>query len=143
MVEEDKSKKYPRLNIGLSPGRIDLLKRYAKSKKSSPSTEATYLLSRSLDDLEDQGKIPKVEQEDVAEQEHYETFAQLVMHNYSKLMESSKFEVERLQALMSGETPTEIELLRVALVGKVSEENAIALSHKRGNGQHGSSTKRN
>jgi hypothetical protein len=131
----------PRLNIGLSQGRLDLLKRFAKEKKSSPSTEATYLLSKILDELDDQGKIPPHE-EPLEIAEHYETFAQLVMHNYSKLMDSGKFEVERLQALMSGEIPTETELLRVALISKVSEEYAIKLSHKKGNG-HGSSTKRN
>ena len=139
MKERDSTReRYPRLNIGLSQGRLDLLKRFAKGKKSSPATEATFLLSRILDELEDQGKIPAPEQL-LEVTEHYEAFSELVMHNYSSLINSGKFEVERLQALMSGEKPTETELLRVALIGKVSEEYAISL--KGGNG-HGSSTEK-
>lgn len=233
MKEPSSRERFPRLNIGLSQGRLDLLKRFANGKKSNASTEATFLLSKILDELEDKGKIPAAEKQDegilsvktsnleaassseelfpraareiaetygvsdrsiqnwykviteaypsltetdlkigksakmkytvlcqeliqayrqsgknsdewIAEVQgqvtaHYETFAELVMHNYSRLIESGKFEVQRLQALMSGETPSETELLRVALIGKVSEEYAISLKGKNG---HGSSTEK-
>lgn len=143
MVREEffMTERSPRVNIGLPDGIISKLERYAKFRGSKPATEASYLLIKILDELDDQGKIPPPE-EPLEIAEHYETFAQLVMHNYSKLMDSGKFEAERLQALMSGESPTETELLRVALISKVSEEYAIKLSYKKGNG-HGSSTKRN
>ena len=129
----------PRVNIGLPDGIISKLERYAKSRGSKPATEASYLLIKILDELEDEGKIPPEPESKEEALPSYESFAQLVMHNFDKLVESHKFELERLRSLMSGAEPTEIELLRVALVGKVSEEFAINLSQKKGNGQHGSS----
>ena len=130
------SDRNPRVNIGLPEGILSKLERYAKLRGSKSATEATYLLTRILDQLEEEGKIPPEPVPKPAP--NYETFAQLVMHNHSDLMESGKFEVKRLKELMSGAEPTEVELLRVALIGQVSEEFAINLSQKKGNG-HGSS----
>lgn len=49
----------PRINLTLAESILSKLDRYAESRGSKPATEAAYLLTRILDDLEARGQIPQ------------------------------------------------------------------------------------
>ena len=62
----------PRINVGLPDGILGKLKRYAQSRTDNPSAVAAYLLTRILDDLEEQGKIPPQPPSDITDTEALE-----------------------------------------------------------------------
>lgn len=97
----------------------EALDRWAESERNKPASLAAFLLERMVREAMDQGRIPAAESEP---QHDYKKFSQVVMHNMSKLVESGKFPNGRLKELMSGQKPSEVELLRVALICGLSED---------------------
>jgi hypothetical protein len=111
------SKVTKRVNISLSDGLYADLEVWADQEKSSPTALAGSLVEGAVRSAKLNGVIrtknPATD---------YKSFPGLVAQNLSGLVESGKFESSRLKALMEGGQPSEVELLRVALLIGVSEE---------------------
>lgn len=58
-----------RINIGLPRGVLEKLERYANSRGSKVASDATYLLTRLLDDMDAEGKIPEASPEELSAEE--------------------------------------------------------------------------
>lgn len=72
----------------------------------------------------------------------YKNLGQVVMHHLNKLVDSGKFPNGRLKELMSGAAPTEVEVLRIALICGLSEEYVSGLPLNGGaNAKQSSGTK--
>jgi CopG-like RHH_1 or ribbon-helix-helix domain, RHH_5 len=111
------SKVTKRVNISLSDGLYADLEVWSEQEKSSPTALAGSLVEGAVRSARLNGVIqtknPATD---------YKSFASLASQNLSVLVESGKFESARLKALMEGGQPSEVELLRVALLIGVSEE---------------------
>jgi hypothetical protein len=64
----------------------------------------------------------------------YKNLGQVVMHHLSKLVDSAKFPNGRLKELMGGAAPTEVEVLRIALICGLTEEYVSSLPLNGGTG---------
>jgi hypothetical protein len=112
-----------RVFLTLPDGIADDLERWAASEKNKAATLAGFLVEEAVRRAKEQGKIPP----DDGSFPHYDTLAELVRHNRNKLAESEKFSSARLKALSSGDKPTEVEILRLALILGRTEEYVLSL----------------
>lgn len=64
-------------------------------------------------------------------QSEYQCFRHLVMLNFDQLFGTGKFPNGRLQSLMGGDKPTDIEIVRIALTCGVSEEFVRSLMEEK------------
>jgi DNA-directed RNA polymerase specialized sigma24 family protein len=122
----ERSSRPPRINIGLPDGIVDKLERYAKSRKSKAATEATYLLTRVLDDLDDQGKIPHDDQEKV-------------LHKGNGLSTQEALELLKgfLNSLIDTASHDGYSLAEIAeILERDSDRDVIELVNKVGNGEN-------
>jgi CopG-like RHH_1 or ribbon-helix-helix domain, RHH_5 len=106
-----------RVNISLSDGLYADLEVWADLEKSSPTALAGSLVEGAVRSAKLNGII--CTRNPITD---YKSFATLIAQNLSGLVESGKFESSRLKFLMEGGQPSEVELLRIALLIGVSEE---------------------
>jgi hypothetical protein len=102
----------------------DALDRWAESERNKPASLAAFLLEQAIREAMDQGKIPNPNAEPLPD---YKNLGQVVMHHLTKLVDSAKFPNGRLKELMGGAAPTEIEVLRIALICGLTEEYVSGL----------------
>jgi hypothetical protein len=93
--------------------------------KGKPATLAASLIKAAIDQAVRRGEIP-LQSEELA----YSSFMQLVTQNLQKLVESGRFETERLRVFLSGSEPTDVERLRVALILGLTEDYVTGLPVK-------------
>lgn len=107
----------------VSDGLAQRLERRADAEGRSLSSLVAYLLERQME-----GWVEPVQtQPDIETPPSYKNLGQCVMHNLTKLVDSGKFLNGRLKELMSGAAPTEVEILRIALICGLTEEYVSSL----------------
>ncbi|MBW4516037.1 MAG: hypothetical protein KME11_12535 [Timaviella obliquedivisa GSE-PSE-MK23-08B] len=114
-----------RVNISLSDGLYADLEVWADQEKSSPTALAGSIVEGAVRSAKLNGVLRT--KNPIAD---YRSFVGLIKQNLSTLVESGKFEANRLKYLMDGNLPTEVELLRIALLIGVSEDYVQALPVK-------------
>lgn len=103
----------------------EALDRWAEAERNKPASLAAFLLEKVIREAMDQGKIPAASAEPRPD---FKKFHHVVMHFLTLLVESGKFPNGRLKELMaSGNPPTEVELLRIALLCGLSEDYLASL----------------
>ena len=107
----------------VSDGLAQRLDRRAETEGRSLSSLVAYLLERQMESWVE----PAQEPISAEPQSDYKKFSQVVMGNMSRLVDSGKFPNGRLKELMGGQPPTEVELLRVALICGLTEEYVSSL----------------
>jgi hypothetical protein len=112
-----------RVFLTLPDGIANDLERWAASEKNKAATLAGFLVEEAVRRAKEQGKIPP----DDGSFPYYDTLAELVRDNRNKLAESEKFSSARLKALSGGDKPTEVEILRLALILGRTEEYVLSL----------------
>lgn len=108
-----------RVFLTLPDGVADDLERWAEAEGNKAASLAGFIVEQSVRQAKEQGKIPPPPG---VTHPQYESMAQMVHQNLSKLIESDKFPQVRLKALMNGDRPTEVETLRLALLLGLTEE---------------------
>lgn len=108
----------------VSDGLAQRLSRRSDIEGRSLSSLVSYLLETQMKEwVEPDASIESESHPDFAKFHH------VVLHHMGKLVESGKFPNGRLKELMaSGNPPTEVELLRVALICGLSEDYLASLS---------------
>jgi CopG-like RHH_1 or ribbon-helix-helix domain, RHH_5 len=114
-----------RVNITLGDGLYADLEIWADQEKSSPTALAGSIVEGAVRSAKLSGVLRT--RNPIAD---YTSFVALIRQNLSALVESGKFESNRLKALMDGDKPSEVELLRIALLIGVSEDYIQALPVK-------------
>jgi hypothetical protein len=114
-----------RVNISLSDGLYSDLEVWADQEKSSPTALAGSLVENSVRAAKLNGVLKT--KNPIAD---YKSFVGLIRGNLPTLVESGKFESNRLKSLMDGSQATEVEILRAALLIGVSEEYIQSLPVK-------------
>lgn len=103
----------------------EYLDSWANEENRSLSSLVGFLLERAVRDRQkERGEVMSGQSDPLPE---YKSLGQVVMHNLTKLVDSSKFPNGRLKELMSGAAPTEIEILRIALICGLTEEYVSSL----------------
>lgn len=102
----------------------DDLERWAEAEGTKAASLAGFIVGRAVRDAKLEGRIPDP---DIEPLPNYAKFSQVVMHNMAKLVKSGKFPNGRLKELMASAVPTEVELLRVALICGLSEDYLLSL----------------
>lgn len=102
----------------------DDLERWAEAEGTKAASLAGFIVGKAVRDAKLEGRIPDPEANLLPD---YKSLGQVVMHNLTKLVDSSKFPNGRLKELMSGAAPTEIEILRIALICGLTEEYVAGL----------------
>ncbi|MBE9178640.1 hypothetical protein IQ268_08715 [Oculatella sp. LEGE 06141] len=109
-----------RVFLTLPDGVAADLKRWADSESNNSAGLAGFLVEQAVRQAKEEGKIPPPPGGSPLPE--YKSLSQLVMHNLSKLAESGKLPQKRLKELMDGDRPTEVEVLRIALLLELTEE---------------------
>ena len=104
----------------------NIIERWSEHEGSRPSSLASFLLETVIREKLKAGEIPK-EWAEPRETKNYETLAELVKRNFSTLIDTGKFKDPRLKALINDNQPTEVELLRIALILGLSEDYLLSL----------------
>jgi CopG-like RHH_1 or ribbon-helix-helix domain, RHH_5 len=102
----------------------DDLERWAEAEGTKAASLAGFIVGRAIRDAKLEGRIPP---ESAGAQPDFKKFHHVVLHYMGKLVESGKFPNGRLKELMGGQPPTEVELLRVALICGLTEEYLASL----------------
>lgn len=102
----------------------DDLERWAEAEGTKAASLAGFIVGRAVRDAKLEGRIPAPDSEALPD---YKNLGQCVMHNLTKLVDSGKFPNGRLKELMSGAAPTEVEILRIALICGLTEEYVSSL----------------
>jgi CopG-like RHH_1 or ribbon-helix-helix domain, RHH_5 len=102
----------------------DDLERWAEAEGTKAASLAGFIVGRAVREAKLEGRIPNPDDE---QRPDYKKFSQVVMHHMSRLVESGRFPNGRLKELMGGDRPTEVELLRVALLCGLTEEYLSSL----------------
>lgn len=113
-----------RVFLTLPDSVADDLERWAGAEGNKAASLAGFIVEKAVREAKEQGKIPNPNAEPLPD---YKNLGQLVMNNLSKLVSSGKFPNGRLKELMDGASPTEIEILRIALICGLTEEYVAAL----------------
>lgn len=114
-----------RLSAYLADPVFDYLESWADEENRSLSSLVGFLLERSARDRQkERGETMLGQSESLPD---YKNLGQCVMHNLTKLVDSGKFPNGRLKELMSGAAPTEVEILRIALICGLTEEYVSSL----------------
>ncbi|MEM9215640.1 MAG: hypothetical protein AAGD25_15020 [Cyanobacteria bacterium P01_F01_bin.150] len=102
----------PRVQIVLSVGTYKKLERYAKTRETKPSSEAAYIVTRVLDELDDAGKIPHpIDQANLAGLNSLSNETHGLMQSYLKLLASGSSVPDEIIQMLAKETElTEEEL---------------------------------
>jgi hypothetical protein len=93
--------------------------------QGKPATLAASVIKAAIDQAVRRGEIPLS-----SEELDYASFTQLVTQNLQKLVESGRFEAERLRGFLSGSEPSDVERLRVALILGLTEDYVAGLPVK-------------
>ncbi|MGP1387348.1 MAG: ribbon-helix-helix domain-containing protein [Thainema sp.] len=109
-----------RVFLTLPDAIADALERWAEKDGGKAATLAGFLVEREVRAALKTGEIPP-------ETPNYESIQQLVLANHDKLLESGRFSDSRLKELESGDTPSEVEIVRLALLLGLSEEYVMNL----------------
>lgn len=107
-----------RLSAYLPDPIYDAIERWAEKQGRSLSSLVTYLLEQSTREAARAGTIQIFE----TPEQSYKSLSELVIHNFAALNDSSKFADGRLVEVRKGDCPTEVEILRIALILGLTEE---------------------
>lgn len=107
----------------VSDGLAQRLDRRAETEGRSLSSLVAYLLERQMEGWTEPSQASP--QPDGLPE--FKKFHHVVMHFLTRLVESGKFPNGRLKELMGGSAPTEVELLRIALICGLTEEYLASL----------------
>jgi len=102
----------------------DDLERWAEAEGTKAASLAGFLVGKAVRDAKLEGRIPVPDTEPLPA---FKKFHHVVIHFLTRLVESGKFPNGRLKELMGGQPPTEVELLRVALICGLTEEYLASL----------------
>jgi len=104
---------------------FEYLEKWAEEENRSLSSLVGFVLERAVRERQkERGETMPSKSEPLPD---YKNLAQVVMHHLSKLVDSGKFPNGRLKELMSGAAPTEVEVLRIALICGLTEEYVSSL----------------
>ena len=129
-VKSAMSERSPRINIGLPESILEKLERLANYRGTKPATEAAYIITRYLDELEEQGKLPQKES-----QPTYQTLRELILHRQGELYDVPVLR-NRLPEIRDGSPPTNEEILQICIALDLSGKYVSDLANKerKGNG---------
>lgn len=112
-----------RLSAYLPDPIYDAIERWSEKQGRSMSSLVTSLLEQSTREAAKAGVIQIFE----TPEQSYKSLSELVIHNFAALNESGKFADERLIALQKGDQASEVEILRIALILRLTEDYVTAL----------------
>lgn len=112
-----------KFNIVLADETYQVLSTWAAQQGRPPANLAAFLVELAIIEALRRGDI-RLGSIDLS---GYRTVADLVMANLQQLIDSKRFEMERLRQLMSGNAPTVEEKLRLCLILNLEEEQVDQL----------------
>jgi hypothetical protein len=105
---------------------FEYLEKWSDEENRSLSSLVGFLLERAVRDRQrERGEAMPAP--DAEPQPNFAKFSHVVMHHMTKLVDSGKFPNGRLKELMGGQPPTELELVRVALLCGLTEDYVSSL----------------
>lgn len=126
----DRNQNQKRINIGLPERTLELLDLYADFRGTKPATEAAYIITRYLDDLEQQGRLPTTQKHPI-----YQNLRELLLHRWGDLCDVPDL-LGRLPEIRDGSPPTNEEILQICIALDLSGKYVFDLvnKEKKGNG---------